>query len=135
NEMEAVVFPDLYREVHRFLEEEMIIKVTGKIESRNNTVQWLLSVIKPFKEEMLLSKSKNNKKRLFIRFSKDEHYAGIQLIQSIAAKYPGKIPIIVYHEDVKETYQLHQSFDVSADEDCLSVLQARFGETNVVLSK
>src|SRR5690625_1796264 len=45
-DMEAVVFPELYRQQGRSLKEEMMIFVTGKIEARNNGVQWLRSEIR-----------------------------------------------------------------------------------------
>lgn len=134
-EMEAVVFPDLYRDVHRFLEEEMIIAITGNVESRNNALQWLLSGIKPFTEELLGNKQKKYKSRLFIRYPKNDHEVNIQTIQTVAKSFPGDIPIIVYHEDVKETYQLHHSYNVSADVKCLTALRERFGEKNVVLGE
>src|SRR5699024_7737884 len=113
-EMEAVVFPDLYRDVNRFLKEEMIIFIVGKIESRNNTLQWLLSVIEPFTGKHVNTKQNTGKMRLFIRYPKKEHQANLQIIQSIATKYPGDSTIIVYHEDAKETYQLHQSYAMEA---------------------
>lgn len=135
SEMEAVVFPDLYREVHRFLEEEMMIEITGKIESRNNTPQWILAKIEPSTGDSFQKEGQDTDKRLFIRYPKNEHHIKIQVIQSIAKSYPGNIPIIVYHEEVKETYQLHESYNVSADEDCLFALRKRFGEKNVILGQ
>src|SRR5699024_1705081 len=134
-EMEAVIFPDLYREVNRFLEEEMLIYIKGKLESRNNTIQWLLSVIEPFTEQLIQKKESAQKQRLFIRYPKDEHYDNMLFIQSIADMYPGKVPIIVYHEEVRETYQLKQSYHVSAEEKCLAALRDRFGKSNVVFGE
>src|SRR5690625_7628503 len=65
-DMEAVVFPELYRQQGRSLEEEMMIFITGKIEARNNGVQWLLSEIIPFDETKLNAKQKQ---RLFIKLT------------------------------------------------------------------
>jgi len=134
-EMEAVIFPDLYREVHRFLEEEMMIFIVGKVESRNNTHQWILSVMEPFTGKHLKGKQKGSNKRLFVRYPKNEHHASLQIIQSISNTYPGNISVIVHHEDVKETYQLQRAYNVSANEACLAELRERFGETNVVLGE
>lgn len=134
-EMEAVVFPDLYRDVNRFLEEETIIVLTGKIEMRNNTLQWLLSEIHPFEERLLEERQSSPAGRLFIRYPKTEHKANMKSVYSIAQEYPGKTPIIIHHEDVKETYQLHPSYAMSANENCLRALKKKFGEPNVVLGK
>src|SRR5699024_6474329 len=125
-------FPDLYRGVHRFMVEEMIIVIAGKVESRNNSLQWLLSDIKPFTEKLLLGHQDTPERRLFIRYPKESHSINMPIIKEIANTYPGHTSIIVYHEEVRETYRLNQAYDVSLDERCLAALRERFGESNVV---
>lgn len=135
DEMEAVIFPDLYRKVNRFLEEETIIMITGKIEARNNGLQWLLSDIQLFSDQSLPEKRSRQAERLFIRYPKKEHAQNLQVIKTIAGAYPGKTPIIIYHQEVKETYQLHSSYSMSANENCLRELKKTFGEANVALDE
>src|SRR5690606_14287984 len=43
DDMDGVVFPELYRNTRRYIEEEKLIFISGKIESRNGKKQWLLS--------------------------------------------------------------------------------------------
>src|SRR5690625_5449400 len=49
-EIETVIFPKLYRTEHRWLEEEMLIIIQGKIEIRNGQTQMLIRKMKRFDE-------------------------------------------------------------------------------------
>src|SRR5699024_9016708 len=51
-DMEAVVFPDVFRDSRSLLTEENFVRIEGKIESRHNRMQWLVSRIDPFEAVM-----------------------------------------------------------------------------------
>ncbi len=63
-EVEAVVFPDLHRQIGRFLEEETLLDLVGKIEERNGERQLILQEAQLFQEDKL----EPSKERLFIRY-------------------------------------------------------------------
>src|SRR5699024_6465260 len=93
-EMEAVVFPDLYRRVSQWLQEETIVQVNGKIEERNERIQWLLADISPFNAERL---TPANERCLYIKWSKQKgNISALQVIKQAAARYPGATPVIVH---------------------------------------
>ncbi|HLR40535.1 MAG TPA: DNA polymerase III subunit alpha [Virgibacillus sp.] len=129
-DMEAVVFPELYRQQGRSLEEEMMVFITGKIEARNNGVQWLLSEINPFDETKL---NANQKQRLFIKLTATSGEEALNWLRSLAAEYPGNTPIIIYHEESKQTYQLAGNYFLQPNQACMQALRNYFGEKRVVL--
>jgi DNA polymerase-3 subunit alpha len=129
-DMEAVVFPDLYRDVHRWLSEEMLVTFTGKVESRNNQLQWIMSDMEVFNEQEWVI---NEHQRLFIKITDDNSKNVLAIIQNIANQNRGRTPIIVYDQEAKKTYQLSNEYLVHPNDTCLKLLRDHFGEDNVVL--
>ncbi|MGJ9457190.1 DNA polymerase III subunit alpha [Oceanobacillus sp. CF4.6] len=131
-EMDAVVFPDLFRETSLFLKEEIIISISGKVESRNNKLQWVVDSLKPFNEEEL---SDQPEQRLFIKSSSSTSSNALKTIKSIAEHYPGATPVIIYDDERKQSYQLANEYFVNPDAGCMKELNDNFGKDNVVLKK
>ncbi|WP_067730509.1 DNA polymerase III subunit alpha [Oceanobacillus damuensis] len=131
-EMDAVVFPDLFRETGRFLEEEAMITVTGKVEARNNKLQWVIDRIRPFNEEELDDRPE---KRLFIKVTADTGADALKMIKEVAEQYPGVTPVIIYDNEKKQSYQLADDYFVSTEAGSLKELNHYFGRENVVLKK
>src|SRR5690625_2972145 len=131
DDMEAVVFPDLYRRVGRWLEEEMMIFMTGNIETRNNRIQWLLQEIVLFDENELLT----HKQRLFIQLMDMDHEEALEKIREVTHSYTGQVPIIIYHKETKKTYQLTSEYNIVANEQSLRMLNDQFDVGNVVLDE
>ncbi|MEN2467085.1 DNA polymerase III subunit alpha [Ornithinibacillus sp. JPR2-1] len=132
DDMDAVVFPELYRMSGRFIEEEALVYISGKVETRNGKKQWLLSTIEPFAEGKL---SQPLKSRLFIKTTEQTNKDALDVIEQIAKIYPGSTPIIVYHEEQKKTYQLAKDYFLDVNKNTLRALHDFFGEANVVYSK
>src|SRR5699024_8393433 len=119
-DMEAVVFPELYRQQGRSLEEEMMVFITGKIEARNNGVQWLLSEINPFDDTKL---NANQKQLLFIKLTATRGEEALNWLRSLAAEYPGNSPIIIYHDESKQPYQLAGNYFLQPTPACMQALR------------
>ncbi|WP_100012088.1 DNA polymerase III subunit alpha [Lentibacillus sediminis] len=131
-EMEAVMFPELYRETNRWLEEEMLVLVSGKIESRNGKVQWQLATIQPLEENSL---EKEPQPRLFIRLSNESHEDALEELKGIAAAHPGSTPVIIFDQETKKAYKLANNYFVEPNHACMQSLKSYFEKENVVLQK
>ncbi|WP_330948682.1 DNA polymerase III subunit alpha [Virgibacillus sp. MG-45] len=127
-EMEAVIFPELFRAVKPWIKEEQIVKVTGKIEWRNNRHQWLLAKIEPFNEDMLHREISG---RLFIKITGQNHDEALTCIKQNVADNPGNALIIIFDEPSKKTYQLKDYYLQPTDK-ALENLKLFFGEENVI---
>lgn len=131
-DMEAVIFPDLYRDVHRWLSEEAIITFAGKIEKRNDKIQCIISKVEVFDEEAW---ELNQKQRLFIKLTEQNNENALTTIKRIASQYRGGTSIIVYHQVNKSTYQLSNDYLINPTNQCLVLLRNHFGDDNVVLDE
>ncbi|GGJ96837.1 DNA polymerase III subunit alpha [Lentibacillus kapialis] len=129
-DLEAVVFPDLYREVHRWLSEDMLVIFSGKIERRNRQLQWIVSGMDMFsKQEWEV----NEGERLFIKLTEDHRDNALPVIKNITSKNPGRTPVIIYDQKEGRTYQLSHAYLVQPDKTCMDLLRSHFGTGNVVL--
>lgn len=132
SELDAVVFPDVFRNVRHWLEEEIIITVKGKVDSRNQKVQWIIEETYPFHEEDL---ENDEHQRLFIKISPDKARIALNEIRKISTKYPGNTMIIIYQEETKMSYQLASEYSIQVNDESLKKLKEIFGDVNVVLKK
>lgn len=131
-EIEAVIFPELYRKTSRWLDEEMLIFVRGKIERRNNRIQWLLADVSKFDTEELQLEVNS---RLFIKLTEKRTEEALNWLRHTAANHPGNIPVIIYHQASKQTYQLASEYFIKPDRECMQLLKGYFGSSCVVLEK
>ncbi|MFZ3576312.1 DNA polymerase III subunit alpha [Virgibacillus sp. DJP39] len=129
-DVEGVIFPEVFRNVNRWLVEESIVFITGKMERRNNKNQWLVSEIHEFNEEELNTRTNQ---RIFIKINAINDGDVLVKLKQIAINHPGDIPIIIHREDNKQTYQLASEYFVEATKQCLQELKDYFGKMNVVL--
>lgn len=130
-EMEAVVFPDLFREVRQWIDEELLIFIEGRMEERNGKLQWILEKIGPFQEEELQSSSTESR-RLFLKIQDDQD-STLKKVKEITTQYPGKVPVIVHYPIRKETYQLGISYAIDPKHEAIKLLEGELGKENVVL--
>lgn len=128
-EMEAVVFPDLYRQINRWLKEELLVIMEGKIESRNQRIQWLLSSVELLSEEVLYKLTTG---RLFIKISGNSSESELKKIKQIANHNPGNTPIIIFQEDTRRTYQLSEEYFIHPNRESIKNLETYFGKESVV---
>lgn len=129
-EMEAVVFPELYRLKKPFFKEENIVLIVGSVEERNHALQWVFQDITPFHPENLPIQE-----RLFIKFQEQDNQKGLTKLKEIANKYPGKTPIFVFDAIQKRTFQMASQYHIHASQTCLEELRQQFGKSNVVLEQ
>lgn len=131
-DMEAVVFPDVFRITRSLLIEEIFVMLEGKIESRNNGVQWLVSHIDHFEVDI-----ENNirTERLFIKVSEQNGEAALNAIMQTTKAHPGGVPIILYTIETRQAFQLEDRYDVNPVPACMKELRDYFGKENVVLEK
>ncbi|WP_047985079.1 DNA polymerase III subunit alpha [Ornithinibacillus californiensis] len=131
-DMDAVVFPELYRMSSRYLEEEQLVFITGKVEARNGKKQWLLSSVEPFDEGEL---GRSIQSRLFIKTTEETSKDALTVIRKLAHLHPGSTPVIVYHAEQQKTYRLATDYYLEINRETLRSLEDYFGKTNVVYEK
>ena len=129
DDMEAVIFPNLYRNVVKWLKEEMLVFIKGKVTQRNSKIQWVLDSVTPFTTSNFQS---IDKKRVFIQIEGHETKESILFLKQVAKQYPGESAIIVVYKNNKKIYQLEKEYNIQVTEESLSQLKKHFGTNNVV---
>lgn len=131
-ELDVVIFPDLFRTVKIWLKEELLVELLGKVEDRNNKQQMVVDQLTPFDFDQLTSLEEG--KRLFIRIDeKMENKDFVKQIKKIADRYPGATPVLIYQEKKNKTYQLMSDYNLQITRECLKALNDYFGKSNVVV--
>ncbi|ASK62978.1 DNA polymerase III subunit alpha [Virgibacillus phasianinus] len=132
SDMEGVIFPDLFREVNPWLHEEELVIINGKIEERNNKLQWVIQEIQPFKEDDLTIQAPQ---QLFVKCRSKDSGQVMNILKEAAVNQPGSTPVIIHQEDSKITYQLASDYFLHATSACIRALRLQLGEKNVALKK
>lgn len=132
-EIEGVIFPDLYREVKPWLEEQMFVTIKGKKELRQGKEQIIAQEISRLNLAELSTNSKQES-RLFIKIDHSEHLdSDLIMIEKLAKSYPGSIPILIHQADLNKTFLLAEQYYIADQYRALESLKKHFGKENVVL--
>src|SRR5699024_4347759 len=109
-DMEAVVFPDVFRDSRSLLTEENFVRIEGKIESRHNRMQWLVSRIDPFEA---VKENDADQERLFIKLIGQNSEEALNVLLQTARAYTGGAPGILYTVKPGQAFPLEDRYDVS----------------------
>lgn len=129
---DVVVFPSTYRDVKRWLEEEQLVHLTGKVEERNKKLQLVAERLEPFKEEMLEHRAEWI---TFIKSTEKTNEQALDVIATTATSYPGNSPVILYHAEENQSYKLHEDYYLQPQGAAIRQLRSFFGKENVVIQK
>ncbi|MFT8320399.1 MAG: DNA polymerase III subunit alpha [Bacillus sp. (in: firmicutes)] len=132
-EMQAVVFPVVYKKFKWILKKGETVLIEGKLEERNANKQFIIQEAWQI-EEAVQSLPKNTHK-LFIKINGEAETDSIknQLLK-IIKQHPGNCPVIIHNVQSLKTIQLHYEFNISSTKECLEELTNLLGEKNVILS-
>ncbi|CQR48120.1 DNA polymerase III subunit alpha [Paraliobacillus sp. PM-2] len=131
-ELDAVIFPDQFRQVRRWLKEESFIDITGKVELRNYKTQVIVTTLQPFDFKTI---RKQETSRIYIKVNYQDENHALGELQRLADLYPGGTEVMIYHASEGQTYQLDSKYNLEIERNCLSVLYKIFGRENVVVKK
>ncbi|MDY0396963.1 OB-fold nucleic acid binding domain-containing protein [Virgibacillus halophilus] len=121
DEIDAVIFPDLYREHGNWLEEEAMVKVTGKVEWRRTNLQWVISRLEPFHIEEVQTDSKAV--LISIRVVDRNGRETMQFLKKIMEHHPGQTPVKLVHD--QQTYHVKNCL-LAPDPACIAQLHSFF---------
>lgn len=130
DEMEGVIFPNVYREVSEWLKEEAIICLEGKVSERENKKQMVIDRLQLCNVEDIV---KENAGYLYVKVTEAKQRNALHFLQKYAQQFPGKTAIIIYYEKERKTYKLGEKYNLRAVDDVVSNLKHYFGDENVVL--
>lgn len=131
-EMEAVIFPNTYRQFSSVCKQGQLALIEGTVEERNAKLQFIVQKITDIEEASENYKKDNEK--LYIRVTKQiEISIGLEKMKQILREYTGEVPVILYYESSKRTVQLSRNDWINGSEECLRKLIDLLGKENVIL--
>ena len=129
-EMEAVIFPALYRQVSPWLREEETIHIEGKISIRQTNKQLVIDKMNLCNLEEMMEKSTGY---VYIKVTPEKKNNSLNYLQEISSIYNGKSSIILFDVTERKTYKLGEKYSVHAKDEAIEQLKLYFGDENVVL--
>ncbi|CDQ18288.1 DNA polymerase III subunit alpha [Halobacillus karajensis] len=129
-EMDAVLFPETYRNVKVWMQEQMLVYLAGRVEERNGQKQLIIDHATPFAQE---GTEQHEKRRLFIKVSKENEHYSIEKLKKLAEYFPGNTPVFIFRSEDRGTYKLDNDYSLSLSKKTLNKLYEFFGETSVAV--
>ncbi|MCA0969827.1 DNA polymerase III subunit alpha [Halobacillus litoralis] len=126
-EVDAVIFPDVYREVRSWMNEQILVMIQGKVEERRGSAQLIIQSIQRFEER----DSTSSNQRLFVKVQADQETESVDHLRKLARYFPGNTPIVIFRAEDRKTYQLEDGVTVS--DDLMKKMHQFFAEDSVVL--
>lgn len=131
-ELEAVIFPNLFREIKPWLSEELLVAMTGKVEGRNGKLQFIINEVEQLD---MASLQKKALARIYIKLEAENEQQALSHLNQLAEQYPGSAAVIIYHSRTDQTYQLASSYNLKIERGCIQTLNNIFGKSNVVIKQ
>jgi DNA polymerase-3 subunit alpha len=128
-EMEAVIFPEVYKRHMKHVKQGEILLAAGHVEERNNQAQFIVKNLIPAENLEI-----KDKKTLYLKVTAALHDpVPLNKLKSILKRYPGETDVILYYEKHRRTMKLGGDSRVNPDERCLQELMSLLGEQCVKL--
>jgi DNA polymerase-3 subunit alpha len=131
-DMEAVVFPKIYKKAMTLFQQGNIIFFEGKLESRDNRKQIIIQNCDDIKET--IAKKDLHKETLYLKVEKEkETVEQLKALKELLKEHSGTTDVVLFYENRNRTIRLGSEDRVTPSHLCLEQLKALLGEQNVIL--
>ncbi|MGN8645781.1 DNA polymerase III subunit alpha [Gracilibacillus sp. HCP3S3_G5_1] len=127
-EMDTVLFPNIFRQVNHWLEEDSFIFVEGKLEERNEKKQLIVNDVQPYQ----LEEKQVTTDSVYIKVV-EEKEKSLAKLEELATKYPGSSTVYLYQEEQRQLFKLSSSYNLDSAWNVVKELKQYFGEDNIVI--
>ncbi len=133
DEMEAVVFPALYKNHRMVLVKGNTLLLQGYTETRADRKQFVVQAV--FTREELQGMREQSPKTLYVKVAEEKHSQDILLrMKQLMRRYPGGTRLKLYLEKENRTVQLPMWSWVNPAESLIEELGILLGEENVIIT-
>ncbi|WP_042345373.1 DNA polymerase III subunit alpha [Bacillus massiliigorillae] len=134
DEMEAVVFPLVYKKYAQLIQKNHIVMMHGAVESRNGKQQFVVQDV--FSVEYLQEMKETTVETLYIKVVASKHTKEHLLaIKNTLKKYKGSTRVMLYFEKENRTMLLSMWDWVKPADSLIMQLNRLIGEKNVIMKK
>ena len=133
-ELEAVVFPNVYKTCSFILKNEGIIMVQGRIEVRDGKTQMIMDEV--YSLDDLKEMKTASTSRLFIKIPTEKQTNDtLRKIKQVLVKHKGMTKVMLYYESENRYVQLSLWDWVTPNEAIMKRLEEIIGKENVILKQ
>lgn len=123
--IEVIVFPKIYDRYLKYLDEDNIVVVEGRISLNEEDEPKIIC-------ESIVPLNKYKKEKLYIKLEKDDGLKTFEYLKNIFVKYSGDMPVYVYLEYEKKVIMADRNYWVDgANEKLIKELNGILGENCV----
>ncbi len=131
-EMEAVVFPTVYKKYSLFLQEGKFALLEGKLEERDGKPQFIVQQV--FELESWLKAKAQKHQVLYLKINQDKlEEKTLQQINLLLGENKGDAAVILHYETTRKTVRLGAEKNINPTPKLLDLLRNILGANNVVL--
>ncbi|MBX0359025.1 DNA polymerase III subunit alpha [Halobacillus sp. Nhm2S1] len=129
-EMDAVLFPETYRNIKVWVKEQMLVHLQGKVEERKGQKQLIINHADPLGIDEI---PRQQKQRLFIKVTEEQEHYSIEKLKKLAEYFPGNTPIFIFRSEDRVTYKLDETYCIEVNDVSMGKLNEFFGESSVAI--
>jgi len=129
DEIECVVFPDVFKKYSPLCQKGLIVVVEGNVENRNGKKQVIARAL----EDASPFRSMPTGATLYLKIPAGKDRMLLVQVKQVLDAFPGDSPVILHYEEERKTIRLPEKNRVRAEEACLEKLTELLGEGNVIL--
>ncbi|MDF2674485.1 MAG: polymerase subunit alpha, partial [Clostridiales bacterium] len=127
--IEILVFPKIYQKCTRFIQEDSIIKIKGRVSVREDEQPKIIA-----EEIEPLKKSPIELEKLYIRLDDSLWKTQIEELKDIFTKHKGESPVYVVLKQAHQKLMASRDMWVKLNPDLIEELKLKLGEDNVKLN-
>jgi DNA polymerase-3 subunit alpha len=127
--IEILVFPKIYQKCTRFIQEDSIVKINGRVSVREDEQPKIIA-----EEIEPLKKSPIELEKLYIRLDDDIWKTQFEELKDIFSKYKGSSPVYVVLKQARQKLMASRNMWVTLNPDLVEELKLKLGEDNVKLN-
>ncbi|UII55162.1 DNA polymerase III subunit alpha [Cytobacillus spongiae] len=131
-EMEAVVFPTVFKRISHLLAKGVVLYLQGKIEEKDGRSQFIVQLGEVL--ESVLERATPNEATLYLKIEQEvETEEQLTILKALLRQHQGNIPCILYYASSKRMVRLSQDDRIVPSPQLLDQLKEILGDSNVIL--
>ncbi len=134
DEMEAVVFPDVFNRFSNYIKQGNLLFIEGKIETREGKRQFIIQSMDEV--QAAIEKEENKAPSLYLKITKEHENAELLYgLKRLFRQNEGKSQVVIFYESSKKSLRLGEEDLVNPSASFIEKLQEILGENNVILKR
>ncbi|WP_342432565.1 DNA polymerase III subunit alpha [Neobacillus sp. FSL H8-0543] len=133
-EMEAVVFPQVFKRFSHLLRQGDFAVIEGKTEEREEKLQFIIQYVSDI--EIWIAEKTIEQSVLYLKIVEDrQDETSLKQLKDLFKGKKGKTGVVLHYEKSRKTIRLGNEFNIHPSQQLLDLLQDFLGPNNVVLKE